>query len=58
MIERKINRITLLEKLNSMRYDELSELQLHSIFLELGYVDKKHYMAAEDNVDNNEQNDG
>ena len=57
MIERKINRITLLEKLNSMRYDELSELQLHSIFLELGYVDTEHYMATEDNVNNNEQNE-
>ena len=58
MIERKIKRTTLIEKLNSMRYEELSELQLHSIFLELGYVDTKHYMATEDNVNNNEQNDG
>lgn len=58
MIERKIKRTTLIEKLNSMRYEELSELQLHSIFLELGYVDAKHYMATEDNVCNYEQKDG
>ena len=58
MIERKINRITLIEKLSSMRYEELSEIQLHSIFVELGYVDTDHYMAEEDNVNNNEQNDG
>jgi hypothetical protein len=57
MIEQKINRITLIEKLSSMRYEELSELQLHSIFLELGYVDTKHYMATEDNVCNYEQNE-
>lgn len=58
MIERNINRTTLIEKLNSIRYEELSELQIHHIFLELGYVYTDHYMAEEDNVNNNEQNDG
>lgn len=57
MIELKIKRDKLLEKLASMRYDEISEIQMHHIFLELGYVDTEHYMAAEDNVNNNEQND-
>ena len=58
MIELKIRRDKLLEKLTSMRYDEISEIQIHHIFLELGYVDTEHYMVAEDNVCNYEQNDG
>ena len=58
MIERRISRETLLEKLSSMRYQELSELQLHGLFVDFGYINKDNYMAAEDNVDNNEQNDG
>ena len=58
MIERHINRETLLNKLASMRYQELSELQVHNIFVDLGYIDKEHYMATEDNVNIYEQNDG
>lgn len=58
MVERRISRETLLNKLASMRYQELSELQVHNIFVDLGYIDKEHYMAEEDNVNNNEQNDG
>ena len=58
MIERHMNRETLLEKLASMRCQEVSELQIHSIFIDFGYIYKEHYMAAEDNVNNNEQNDG
>lgn len=57
MIELKIRRDKLLEKLTSMRYSEISEIQIHHIFLELGYVDTEHYMAAEDNVNINEQNE-
>ena len=57
MIEFKIKRDKLLEKLASMRYDEISEIQMHHIFLEFGYVDAEHYIAAEDNVHNNEQNE-
>lgn len=57
MIELKIKRGKLLEKLASMRYDEISEMQIHHIFLELGYVDTEHYMAVEDNVNNYEQNE-
>lgn len=57
MIERYINRETLLNKLSSMRYQELSELQVHNIFVDLGYINKEHYMAEEDNVCNYEQND-
>lgn len=58
MIELKIKRDKLLEKIASMRYVELSEIQIHHIFLELGYLDTEHYMAVEDNVHNYEQNDG
>lgn len=58
MVERYISRETLLNKLSSMRYQELSELQVHNIFVDLGYIDKENYMAEEDNVNNNEQNDG
>lgn len=58
MTELHIRRDKLLEKLASMRYDEISEIQIHHIFLELGYVDTEHYMAVEDNVHNYEQNDG
>ena len=58
MIELKVSRINLIEKLNAMRYDEVSEAQLHHILLNIGYIDKEHYMATEDNVNNNEQNDG
>ncbi len=37
MIERKvINRQTLINKLNSMRYEDISELQMNSIFSTLG----------------------
>lgn len=58
MIEFKIERDKLIEKLASMRYSEISEIQVHNIFLDLGYVDKEHYMASEDNVPIYEQNDG
>ena len=58
MIERYISRETLLEKLASMRYQEVSELQVHNIFINFGYIDKDNYMVIEDNVNNNEQNDG
>lgn len=58
MTELHIRRDKLLEKLASMRYDEISEIQIHHIFLELGYVDTEHYMAAENNICNYEQNDG
>lgn len=57
MIELKISRDKLLEKIASMRYDEISEIQMHHIFLELGYVDTQHYMAAEDSVCHYEQNE-
>lgn len=56
MVERYINRDTLLNKLASMRYQEVSELQIHNIFVDLGYIGKDSYMATEDNVNNNEQN--
>ena len=58
MIEYKISREKLLERLASMRYQEVSELQVHSIFVDLGYIDKEHDMAEEDNVNIYEQNDG
>ena len=58
MVERYISREVLLNKLASMKYKELSELQVHKIFIDLGYIDKDNYMDAEDNVNNNEQNDG
>ena len=55
MIEIKINRDVLLNKLSSMRYQEVSELQVHNIFVDLGYIDQDSYMYVEDNVNNNEQ---
>ena len=58
MVERYISRDALLNKLSSMRYQELSELQVHNIFVDLGYIDNDSYMYVEDNVNNNEQNDG
>ena len=57
MVERYIRRDTLLNKLSSMRHQELSELQVHNIFVDLGYIDNDSYMYVEDNVNNNEQND-
>ena len=57
MIELKIRRDKFLEQIASMRYDELSEIQIHHIFLEFGYLDTEHYMATGDNVYNNEQNE-
>jgi hypothetical protein len=57
MVERYISRDVLLNKLASMKYQEVSELQVHNIFVDLGYIDQDSYMYVEDNVNNNEQNE-
>lgn len=57
MVERYISRDVLLNKLASMKYQEVSELQVHNIFVDLGYINQDSYMYVEDNVNNNEQNE-
>ena len=57
MVERYISRDVLLNKLASMKYQEVSELQVHNIFVDLGYIDQDSYMYVEDNVNTNEQNE-
>lgn len=54
MVERRVvNTIDLINKLNSMRYQYISELQMHHLFLSLGYTiqieeeeDKKDELQA------------